>query len=160
MLNLYNRKLLDDFNVTGIKKLIDEALTFTEQQASMNDALRKAILARLTLRKHLLSALESDLNPDQHVQTRRWKDCSELLPGLLETHSLSKPIENAFSIKIQRTLASSVPPRPIARTTFDEAHTFFGSLCRDAADVYHVLNYHGSSNILVRAQEAQAPSAC
>lgn len=157
--NLYNRKLLGDFDTEDVQKLIDEACIFTEQQASLNDALLKAILTRLTLRKRMLVAVESDLHTEQQAQIRQWTHCSELLPGLLQTHKFGEPVGDAFSIKIQRTLASSIPPRPMVETNFEEVHTFLGNLCRDAADAFHVLNYHGSNNMLVPAQDPPAVSA-
>ncbi|KAL8918943.1 MAG: hypothetical protein Q9208_007053 [Pyrenodesmia sp. 3 TL-2023] len=146
--NLYNRTLLDEHDTVDMQELLDEALNFAEQQSAMDGVLRKAICTRLMLRKRLLSALEFDLGPHQHAQTRHWRHCSELLPELRQSHRLSRPVENAFSIKIQRTLASSVPPRPMVQNTFEETHTFLSNLCRDAADVYRVLNYYGCSNIL------------
>ncbi|KAL8762335.1 MAG: hypothetical protein Q9184_001642 [Pyrenodesmia sp. 2 TL-2023] len=146
--NLYNRALLDDLDTVDVQELLDEALSFAGQQSSIDSALRRAICTRLTLRKHLLSALEFDLGPHQHAQIRHWRHCSELLPGLRQSHRLSKPVENAFSIKVQRTLASSVPPRPMVRNTFEETHTFLTNLCRDAADVYRVSRYYGCSNVL------------
>ncbi|KAI4119855.1 MAG: hypothetical protein LQ345_000322 [Seirophora villosa] len=146
--NLYNRRLLDDFDASDMQQLIDEALSFAEGKSAWDDGLRKAISVRLTLRRRLLIAMGSDLSPDKDAQIRCWKHCSELLPALIETRVVSKPVKAAFSIKIQRRLASSVPPRPMVEATFDETHAFLANLCRDAADVYRVLDYHGSSNIL------------
>ncbi len=149
MSNLYNRTLLDDVDTVDIQELLDEALNTAEQHSSIDDALRKAICTRLTLRKRLLDAFEFDLGPHQHAQVRSWRQCSELLPELRQTHRLSKPVEAAFSIKLQQTLASSVPPRPMVQNTFEETHTFLGNLCRDAADVYRILRYYGCSSLLV-----------
>ncbi|KAI4096133.1 MAG: hypothetical protein LQ344_001196 [Seirophora lacunosa] len=146
--NLYNRRLLDDFDASDMQQLIDEALSFAEGKSAWDDGLRKAISVRLTLRRRLLIAMGSDLSPDKDAQIRCWKHCSELLPALIETRVVSKPVKAAFSIKIQRRLASSVPPRPMVEATFDKTHAFLANLCRDAADVYRVLDYHGSSNIL------------
>ncbi|KAL8963450.1 MAG: hypothetical protein Q9193_000282 [Seirophora villosa] len=146
--NLYNRRLLDDFDASDMQQLMDEALSFAEGKSAWDDGLRKAISVRLTLRRRLLIAMGSDLSPDKDAQIRCWKHCSELLPALIETRVVSKPVKAAFSIKIQRRLASSVPPRPMVEATFDETHAFLANLCRDAADVYRVLDYHGSSNIL------------
>lgn len=155
MSNLYNRRLLDDFDASDMQQLIDEALSFAEGKSAWDDGLRKAISVRLTLRRRLLIAMGSDLSPDKDAQIRCWKHCSELLPALIETRVVSKPVKAAFSIKIQRRLASSVPPRPMVEATFDETHAFLANLCRDAADVYRVLDYHGSSNILVGATPLQ-----
>ncbi|KAL9060814.1 MAG: hypothetical protein Q9206_000860 [Seirophora lacunosa] len=153
--NLYNRRLLDDFDASDMQQLIDEALSFAEGKSAWDDGLRKAISVRLTLRRRLLIAMGSDLSPDKDAQIRCWKHCSELLPALIETRVVSKPVKAAFSIKIQRRLVSSVPPRPMVEATFDKTHAFLANLCRDAADVYRVLDYHGSSNILVGATPLQ-----
>ncbi|KAI4290696.1 MAG: hypothetical protein L6R35_000003 [Caloplaca aegaea] len=146
--NLYNRKLLDDFRASDMQQLLDQALKVAEEISAWDDALQKAISVRLTLRRRLLIAMQFDLNPDQEARIRCWKHCSELLPALIQTHTVSKPVTAAFSIKIQRRLASSVPPRPMVEATFGETHAFLANLCRDAADVYRVLEYHGSTNIL------------
>ncbi|KAL8691283.1 MAG: hypothetical protein Q9218_003462 [Villophora microphyllina] len=146
--NLYNRNFLTHIDKASIQKLLDEALEYIERQSSIDELIRYAILTRLNLRRQLLDTAASDLDLGQDVQTQNWKLCSELLPKLRESHKIARPIKEAFSIKIQRRLASSVPPRPMVEIDFEDAHTFLQHLCRDAADVYNVTEYHGSSNIL------------
>ncbi|KAL8817087.1 MAG: hypothetical protein Q9223_004014 [Gallowayella weberi] len=146
--NLYNRNLLSNCDTAGIYLLLDEASQFTEGQSKMDKNLRNAILTRLALRQRLLRAMESDLNPDKAAQIQLWKECTKVLPDLLRTQGVGKPVKEAFSVKLQRKLASSVPPRPMVEIGFEDAQAFLSNLCRDAADVYHVLDYHGSSNIL------------
>ncbi|KAL8728353.1 MAG: hypothetical protein Q9181_005374 [Wetmoreana brouardii] len=146
--NLYNRNLLTDIAAEEIHELLDQAIRLTEQEISIDEAVRSALTIRLRLRARLLIAVECDLNPDRDVQIQFWKHCAELLPDLLETRRIAKPVQEAFSIKIQRRLASSVPPRPMVEVDFKDAHVFLGHLCRDAADVYHILECSGNSNIL------------
>lgn len=55
--NMYNRTLLDNFEVVDIQELLDEALRFT-QQCSMDEDVNKAIMTRLILRQRLLDAVE------------------------------------------------------------------------------------------------------
>ncbi|KAL8718478.1 MAG: hypothetical protein Q9225_004392 [Loekoesia sp. 1 TL-2023] len=145
--NLYNRTLLDNFEVFDIQELLDEALRFT-QQRSMDEDVNKAIVTRLTLRQRLLDAMEFDLSSDKEAQIRCWKHCSELLPQLFETHRVEMSVHEAFSIKIQHALASSVPPRPMVDISFIDAYEFLGHMCRDASEVYHILGCQASSNIL------------
>lgn len=147
--NLYNRNFLSHFNEAGIQKLLDEALGYTERQASIEEATRYAIVTRLNLRRRMLDAVASDLDLSKNSQTQKWMQCTALLPKLRESRPVAKPVKEAFSIKIQRRMASSVPPRPMVDIDFEDAHTFLRHLCRDAADVYNVIEYHGSSNILV-----------
>ncbi|KAL9040205.1 MAG: hypothetical protein Q9180_002050 [Flavoplaca navasiana] len=146
--NLYNRNLLTNFETDQIELLLREAMKFTEQQPKIDEALRRAILARLTLRQQILRAMDFEpiLEKDNRIQL--WKNCMDLLPEVHQTQSLGTPVKEAFSVKMQRKLTSSVPPRPMVEITFDDAHEFLSNLCRDAADVYHVLDYHGCSNLL------------
>ncbi|KAL8670100.1 MAG: hypothetical protein Q9168_005345 [Polycauliona sp. 1 TL-2023] len=146
--NLYNRELLSNIETDRIQLLLHEAIRFTEQQPNLDKALRHAILVRLTLRRHLLKAMELDLNLDKDNRIQLWKDCGDLLPGIHQTQRLGTLVREAFSVKLQRKLTSNVPPRPMVDTTFEEAHAFLAKLCRDAADVYQVLDYHGCSNLL------------
>lgn len=147
--NLYNRNLLSNFDGAQVEMLLHEAIRFTEQQSKLDEALRRAILARLTLRQRILKAMELDLNLVKANRIQLWKDCVDLLPEIRQTQTLGKPVKEAFSVKMQRKLASSVPPRPMVEITLEDAHAFLNNLCRDAADVYLVLDYHGCSNILV-----------
>ncbi|KAL8759352.1 MAG: hypothetical protein Q9199_000831 [Rusavskia elegans] len=146
--NLYNRNLLSNFDGAQVEMLLYEAIRFTEQQSKLDEALRRAILARLTLRQRILKAMELDLNLVKANRIQLWKDCVDLLPELSQTQTLGTPVKEAFSVKMQRKLASSVPPRPMVEITFEDAHAFLNNLCRDAADVYLVLDYHGCSNLL------------
>ncbi|KAL8639196.1 MAG: hypothetical protein Q9228_003743 [Teloschistes exilis] len=146
--NLYNRNFLTHFNEAGIQKLLDEALEYTERQASIEETTRYAIVTRLNLRRRMLNAVASDLDLSKNTQIQKWMQCTELLPKLHESRPVAKPVKEAFSIKIQRRMASSVPPRPMVEIDFEDAHTFLRHLCRDAADVYNVIEYRGSSDIL------------
>ncbi|KAL8700157.1 MAG: hypothetical protein Q9201_005601 [Fulgogasparrea decipioides] len=146
--NLYNRNLLTDVAAEEIHELLGQAIYLTEQETSIDEAVRSAITNRLRLRERLLIAVECDLNPDKDAQIQYWKHCAELLPDLLKTRRIAKPVQEAFSIKIQRRLASSVPPRPMVEVDFNDAHVFLCHLCRDAADVYYILECSGNSNIL------------
>lgn len=47
----------------------------------------------------------------------------------------------------------------MVEVSFEDAQAFLGHLCQDAGDVYHILECHGSSNILVCALEHPTPSA-
>ncbi|KAL8789606.1 MAG: hypothetical protein Q9213_001042 [Squamulea squamosa] len=146
--NLYNRNLLANFDAIKVQVLLHDAMRFTEQYSGMDKALRHAILNRLTLRRQMLKAIQLDLDHDKAAHIQLWKGCANLLPELRQTQTLGKSTGEAFSMKLQRKLASSVPPRPMVEITFEDAHTFLHTLCRDAADVYHVLDYHGCCNVM------------
>src|SRR5271156_6310541 len=61
--------------------------------------------------------------------------------------SLGQNVESAFSLKIQRTLASSAPPRPMVTVELPDALSYLERLCCDAADVYQLCDVPGSQNL-------------
>ena len=126
-----------------------EANKFTDREIEIDLEIRQAIQLRLVLRDRLLSAVESDLSGDQADRIRRWEQCLELLPKLRDTWSFGVPVKEACSTKIQRRLASSMPPRPLVEISFEDAYTHLTHLCRNGTEVYRVLEYHGSTTLLV-----------
>lgn len=147
--SLYHRKLLDDFEMADIAANIEDAMVLvTKDTESKNRSFRDALLNRLELRKILLSAVQLDGNLD-HQRARLWERCLELLPLLSQTNSLGVPLENAFSIKIQRKLASSVPPRPIIRISFDEALARLTGICQNGRDAYQIFGHQAGTRLMV-----------
>ena len=123
---------------------------YVSQLSSVQDqALKDGLINRLESRRALLSAVQTDgiLDPKRVLF---WDRCLTRLPALFETHNLGQPVENSFSIKIQRKLTSSAPPRPMIGISFDDAFIFFTRLCQNGKDIYRVLEYHGGCNLSVR----------
>ena len=85
----------------------------------MDQALCKAIRSRLELRKDFLRALDLDLPLDQISYS--WSPVLKGIDALKNTHQLGKAVTGAFSPKMQRRLASTVPPRPIVELDFKDA---------------------------------------
>lgn len=150
MVSLYHRKLLDDFEVTDISAKIEDALNYvTKEIESMDVSLRDALLNRLQFRKMLLSAVQLDGVLD-YQRVRLWERCLELLPTLSQTTKLGVLSEDSFSIKIQRKLASSVPPRPIVKISYDEAIVLLNEICQNGRDAYRVLDSQTGTRLMVR----------
>ena len=150
MSNLYHRKLLTDFDVAEIELLLDEAIVYVHQQrGSVADSHIEALLNRLRLRRALLTAVILDVDINERTQVSSWERCLEILPTLLETKDAGKAVESSFSAKIQRRLASSVPPRPVVDISFEEASSYLSRLCQNGLEAYRILDFHGSSNISV-----------
>lgn len=150
MSNLYHRKLLTDFDVAEITDLMDQAIIHVAQQKrSMTECHIDALLNRLKLRKALLTAVTLDVDVKERTQTKSWEQCLELLPTLSRTKDVGLTVESSFSAKIQRRLASSVPPRPIVNVSFEDACTYLTKLCQYGAEAYRILDFHSSSNISV-----------
>lgn len=148
--NLYNRNLLTEFEAADISNKIEDAITYVESDscAITNRTLRDGLLNRLELRRKLLCAVQLDDVVDGQRATL-WECCLALLPTLSQTTKLGKPVSESISIKIQRRLASSAPPRPIINISFDDAFAQLNRLCQNARDAYRILDYHGGSHLLV-----------
>lgn len=52
------------------------------------------------------------------------------------THLLGESVESAFSTKLQRRLASTVPPRPMVTVSMDAAWSFWARMVDDCRDVF------------------------
>ena len=141
---------MTDFPVLDIERLLDKAIKWVGYQTeSISEELRIALDTRLCLRKRFLHAVALDIEVVNERDTAYWKQCFELLPYLYQSRSLGVPIESSFSAKVQRRLASTVPPRPIVDISFDDAHAHLKRLCLDGTEVVRILDYHGGSNIMV-----------
>lgn len=148
VVSLYHRKLLDDFELVNISTKIEDAMAYvTEETNSTDRPLKDALLKRLELRNMLLSAVQLDGFLDHH-RARLWEGCLELLPMLSQTNKLGVPLENSYSIKVQRKLASSVPPRPIVKISFDEALTRLSEICENGRDAYRILDAHAGIRLM------------
>ncbi|KAL9106515.1 MAG: hypothetical protein Q9187_008551, partial [Circinaria calcarea] len=156
--NLYNRKLLSNFATVGIDDLLGSAIEWVNDPGrSIPETLLQALIERLEFRKSFLQAIVQDADLiNQQKPNPMWDECIDALPKLLQSHDSGVPIEGAFSEKIQRRLASTVPPRPMVKISFDDACAHLNRLCKDGKDVAKVLECQGGSNILTFALTFQS----
>lgn len=116
--------------------------------AELADALR----TRLELRNIFLSAVECpQLIKQPELARQPWTGGISLLPRIKSSHNLGKPVEEAFSAKLQRKLASTIPPRPIVHLSFDEAFGHLERLFRDGEELINVLNFTNPQCLQVRS---------
>lgn len=147
---LYNRSLLSQFDVTHFQNLLDEAVSWTEGTAdALDQNLRDAITSRLSFRREFLLALAHDADILQNKSTGYFASCLSQLSSLTKSVSLGKPVPDAFSVKIQRRLASTVPPRPMVKISFENALAHLRRLCQDAIDLQELVEYGGPYNFKV-----------
>ena len=149
MVSLYHRKLLDDFGMADISTEIDTAMRYINSETvPMDISFRDALLNRLQFRKMLLSAVRLDGISD-HSRARSWEQCLEILPMLSQTSRLGIPSDDSFGIKIQRKLASSVPPRPIVKISFDDALARLNDICENGRDAYRIFGIQTGTCLMV-----------
>lgn len=98
----------------------------------MKEALRSALIARLHFRQDLLRALDLDHPLEQ--MSASWSPVLSGLTTIKATYQLGQSVPGAFSTKMQRRLASTVPPRPIVEFEFKEALDLLEHLCIDCKE--------------------------
>ncbi|KAI1965877.1 N-alpha-acetyltransferase, non-catalitic subunit [Ophidiomyces ophidiicola] len=138
---LYNRKLLKDVHPSRIHGLIDEAVSWLNaQDRFLDDAILEALRSRLTFRRQFLSTLELDISVIDSRVTDYPRACLDQIDIIEKSMSIGQPVDAAFSHKIQRRLASTVPPRPIVKINQADAISFLKRLFKDAIDVQGILD--------------------
>lgn len=75
-----------------------------------------------------------------------WQDTSEQLVLLNGSHKLAKPVSDSFSAKIQRRLASTVPPKPMVELSFEDAFEKMTLMSKDCQEAVRIVEF-GPENI-------------
>ncbi|KAK1689756.1 Mak10 subunit [Colletotrichum godetiae] len=141
--NTYNRILIDDFSVESVRDVLRDASFILRQ---LSDSIPKetidALNNRLLLRYTFLAAIDhTQYRTDPALIRSPWKEALDLLPSIKSTHSLGKPVPEACSAKLQRKLASTMPPRPIVEISFEDAFGHLTKMMSDGLEVVGVLDY-------------------
>ncbi|KAG8419051.1 N-alpha-acetyltransferase, non-catalitic subunit [Metarhizium acridum] len=144
--NTYNRTLLTEFPTQDVKDVLKAARETVESlKGSIPDGVSEALMSRLDLRCIFLDATESPQHLKNLPKARvPWEEAIAILPQISSTHFLTKSVEDAFSTKLQRKLASTMPPRPIVQLKFDDAFNHLSRLLKDGLEVIGVLEYTNS----------------
>jgi hypothetical protein len=116
----------------------------------MEPRIKEALVQRLKCRNSLLNTVgvAGDRSSAEPLLSA-WSSTLELLPGLRSERELAKPVPESFSVKLQRKLASTVPPRPVVTIAFDDAYQQLERLCRDGLVVTEVLDFHDTNSLMV-----------
>ncbi|KAH7635637.1 hypothetical protein SMAC4_07795 [Sordaria macrospora] len=148
--NTYRRNLMDHFDRYEIRdEILSAKHTLHELRAKIGTDMTQALSFRLELRSAFLRALEliEDRGSPDSLQIP-WYQMHSVWEAILKLPGLAKEVPEAFSTKLQRKLASSMPPRPIVTLSFDEAAKHFKKLCNDAINAVKILDYHDSQSLL------------
>ncbi|KAJ4378829.1 N-alpha-acetyltransferase, non-catalitic subunit [Didymella sp. IMI 355093] len=129
----YNRVLFVSTPIDVFLRELDAAIEIMEDtDLELNDALRSAIIARLKFREDFLRALDLDHPLEQ--MSSSWSPVLAGMTSIKATHQLGQSVPGAFSTKMQRRLASTVPPRPIVEFEFKEALDLLEHICVDCEE--------------------------
>lgn len=117
---------------------------------SISDQMAFALGFRLELRTSFLRAIElAEIRSNPASLSLPWSHMQAVWDQINKSRHLGTPVPEAFSTKIQRKLASTMPPRPIVQLSFEETSEHFKKLFTDGIDVLNVLNYSDPQSLLV-----------
>ncbi|KAK3944495.1 N-alpha-acetyltransferase 35, NatC auxiliary subunit [Diplogelasinospora grovesii] len=148
--NTYHRSLLEDIDRTEIRDEILAARRLLHSiRHEISEEVSQALSLRLELRTAFLRAIElSELRSNPDSLSLPWSQMKAVWAAINKSHHLGKPVPEAFSTKIQRRVASTMPPRPIVHLSFEETFKHFNNLLEDGIEVLKVLNYHDPQSLL------------
>ncbi|KAI0156424.1 Mak10-domain-containing protein [Xylariaceae sp. FL1272] len=160
--NTYDRYFLYDIPSNDILDLLNNAWG---ELLAMRDAIGPEICAnlacRIEFRIKFLLALEELVTRDINSESLAplWIDMRTLVDDIEKRHELEKPVPEAFSTKLQRRLASTMPPRPMVDLSFEECIAHFKRFTQTGTEVMDVLNYKDPQSLLnfILAFQAQKP---
>jgi hypothetical protein len=156
---MFNRSLLENIDYESILKLLEETEEVLSSSQEMGSDLKKALGCRLRFRAQFLRITEmADARTLTNIKDL-WTDLLAALPDIKSSTHLGKAVPSSFSTKIQRKLASTVPPRPIVQVSQEAAFEHLERLCRDASVVVEVLKYYDSHSLMVRELYAMTSQA-
>lgn len=150
MSHLYNRQLLSGFDTNEIESLLENAITYVNDRKDLgNGELQSALVSRLYFRKYFLNSVRGDLDLKEAKEPYPWERCIDLLPTISNTSRYGTQVNMSFSSKIQRSLASTIPPRPIVEIKFEEAVVQLDKLCQNIKEAYQVTSCVDGNNLRV-----------
>ena len=147
--NLYHRNLLTDFTVADIIVIVHQANHWLDTTNSIEEVYSHAIRKRLNFREAMLLAVNLDNGNDENTRIDAWRACLQILPTIQQTWVLGSRVDAAFSAKIQRRLASSVPPRPVVKISFEDAHSLLGRICANGLEALGLLRCDNATSAMV-----------
>ena len=152
MTNTYRRSLLDRISTEEIRDAIQSTRAMVHAMRNTWSAeMGLALDARLELRYAFLRAIElSELRSNPEPLKTPWLQMKAIFDNIKKTHGLGIPVPDCFSTKLQRRIASAMPPRPIVQLSFEVASGHWQRLFDDGMEAIDVLKYTDPQTLLVR----------
>jgi hypothetical protein len=107
-------------------------------QAGINP-IWSALRARLDFRIAMLLAMATD--EPVSVLAGNWEVVNNIVNEQSRTHDLGKAVSESFSPKIQRRLASTVPPKPMVELSYEDAFKTLTQMCADCQEAVRIVDF-------------------
>lgn len=145
----YGIPLLQNIEKSDVLGLLESAMKWIQENSSvMSSDTCRALQNRLMLRKSLLEDFARSPDCYHGSIVPHWNTSLELIAEVEKDHFLGKPVDEAWSMSVQRKLASSVPPRPLVEKSFSEAINTVRQLCTEINSALKLLTCKGASNLM------------
>ncbi|KAI1178225.1 Mak10 subunit, NatC N-terminal acetyltransferase-domain-containing protein [Nemania sp. FL0916] len=147
----YERHLLSHIPLPEIKDLLRNAIMELEtREKEFSRDICTALRTRLELRIAFLNAIDLSAIKDDVSEAPKlpWVQMRRLIDDIETQYLMGKPVPEAFSTKLQRKLASTMPPRPMVKLTFEDTITHFKRFFQDGNEVLDVLQYTDPPSLL------------
>jgi N-alpha-acetyltransferase 35, NatC auxiliary subunit len=153
----YHRSLLEDIDADAIRLFLDETVDVLSSSTAIDERFKRALVCRLKFRKAFLTSIDVADTRTADGATQFWDEMLGYLPQLRTTAELAKPVPASFSTKLQRKLASTVPPRPMVQIPPEAAYDHLERLCQHGSTVVQVLKYNNPHSLMVGGRSTVAP---
>ena len=145
----FHRSLLDEIPLDPIITFLNQTIHMVRGNQDLDIALKEALLARLRFRADFLKATALADDRSAVIITTLWQSIPSQISEIKESQKLGKPVSDAFSIKLQRKLASTAPPRPMVNVSFESAYEHLDRMCQDIKMMVRVMEYHSPQSLMV-----------
>lgn len=129
--HLYGRELLPKTEAVDACRLLEDAVALVERNGRPDPVMR-AIQTQLQFRRMFLVHL---------TEGGAWVGLRDELHEIDKNHKLGAPLPEAFSDKVQRQLATSTPPRPMLKISWETAITDWTAMCSDIAHAIRLTEF-------------------
>ena len=125
-----------------------------DTDTSIPQVQREAIISRLKVQYCFLDAVQDTLESILEAGKPLWEKLLDQLQPVQDSHKLGKSIPGTISSKLQRRIASSVPPRPVVELSFPSAIEFMKRLCKNGSLLGEITKCDDLSALVVCAINA------
>ena len=148
---IFNRPLLQTFSAGEILDLLKAARTWLSD-CDLPSHLTRALTSRLEARSALLKLFRTCSRGDRPSISALEQQIA-LVKKIEDSAFLGRPTSAAaFTLKIQRRLASSVPPRPMITIQKEQCYPFLRQLLTGTATAFQILDTSSSVDLFTAYQ--------
>ncbi|RAL61572.1 hypothetical protein DID88_009611 [Monilinia fructigena] len=144
-----------DQKISTRKKILRPTHFIEISSKDLPDDMKEALTARLTFRHKFLKTVEVADSRSSDAKMY-WREMLLLIPDLRSSSKLAKSAPQSFSVKLQRKLASTVPPRPIVDLSQQSAYEHLERICKDGEVAVDILDYADSHSLMTFVSLFQA----